>query len=241
MDKEGLGIGSIAVKILAFSGNRNGDSSRRTVIQEFYVSKGGFGSDLNPAGIGGVWHDIIKAVNKIDSMVDSSNNYFSIKVLTRTNTSFWKYPWFGDGDFHLSSTGKDKWVRSGYPSGEHHHWNSGLPKKVNVFNWRASINRLPTRSNLSYRGVHIVNSCSPFCENVIEHIDHCLSNCHIVAAVQRKMIGCSRINKILNGVLQCSLWAIWEWRNRIINAEQDMVRKVKDEDIFPSIQRTSKL
>ncbi|GJU74706.1 hypothetical protein Tco_1266111 [Tanacetum coccineum] len=53
--------------------------------------------------------------------------------------------------------------------------------------------------------------------------------------------GCLRINKILNGVLRCSLWAIWEWRNRVINVEPDMVRKVKDEDIFHSIQRTSKL
>ncbi|GJT84139.1 hypothetical protein Tco_1058481 [Tanacetum coccineum] len=52
--------------------------------------------------------------------------------------------------------------------------------------------------------------------------------------------GCSRINKILHGVLQCVIWVIWKWRNRIVNASPDSVDSIKDEDIFPAIQRISK-
>ncbi|GJT01190.1 hypothetical protein Tco_0822359 [Tanacetum coccineum] len=100
VEENGLGISSITAKNLSLLGHwkwrflSEDDALWRTVIQDFYGSEGGFVSDLTPDGIKGVWHDINKAVNNIDSMVDSSNNSFSIKVLTGINTSFWKDSWF---------------------------------------------------------------------------------------------------------------------------------------------------
>ncbi|GJW88208.1 RNA-directed DNA polymerase, eukaryota, partial [Tanacetum coccineum] len=83
------------------------------------------------------------------------------------------------------------------------------------------------------KGVELVEPYHPLGFPVFSISDIAMGNIHTT--------GCSRINKILNGVLRCSIWAIWKLRNRIINVEPDMVRKVKDEDIFPFIRRTSKL
>ncbi|GKF14846.1 hypothetical protein Tco_0056308 [Tanacetum coccineum] len=53
--------------------------------------------------------------------------------------------------------------------------------------------------------------------------------------------GCSLSNKAMHGVFQSTFWAIWKWRNKIINAHQDRVDSIKQEDIFPSIQRITKI
>nr|GEU97711.1 RNA-directed DNA polymerase, eukaryota, reverse transcriptase zinc-binding domain protein [Tanacetum cinerariifolium] len=54
-------------------------------------------------------------------------------------------------------------------------------------------------------------------------------------------LGCSRLNKVIHGVFQCGLWAIWKWRNKLVHASLDDRFKVFQEDIFPSIQRLSKV
>ncbi|GKD78415.1 hypothetical protein Tco_1341036, partial [Tanacetum coccineum] len=51
--------------------------------------------------------------------------------------------------------------------------------------------------------------------------------------------GNAKMGKIIHGVFQISLWAIWKWRNRIVNASANSSPKIKKEDIFPVIQ-TSK-
>ncbi|GKB39211.1 RNA-directed DNA polymerase, eukaryota, reverse transcriptase zinc-binding domain protein [Tanacetum coccineum] len=102
--------------------------------------------------------------------------------------------------------------------GDHHTWNSWIPCKVNICVWRASLNRLATRSNLSNRGVPLASSLCPFCESEVEDLDHCLINCPKVLPVWRK---------------------IWSW-NKVVNADVDSVSSIKEEDIFPSIIRISK-
>ncbi|GKF82228.1 hypothetical protein Tco_0243884, partial [Tanacetum coccineum] len=42
------------------------------------------------------------------------------------------------------------------------------------------------------------------------------------------------------GVFQCALWAVWSWRNKVVNSPHDEVEGAKAEDIFPAIQRISK-
>ncbi|GJX49068.1 RNA-directed DNA polymerase, eukaryota, reverse transcriptase zinc-binding domain protein [Tanacetum coccineum] len=100
------------------------------------------------------------------------------------------------GNLFFSSNGVDKWAWSSDVSGmckvkvhshyipnsvffdciigEHHVWNSWIPRKVNVCVWRASINRLATRSNLAARGVSLSSTLCPFCVEENEDIEHCL-------------------------------------------------------------------
>ncbi|GJW04928.1 DNA-directed DNA polymerase [Tanacetum coccineum] len=56
---------------------------------------------------------------------------------------------------------------------KHYIWKSWIPKKVNICMWRASLDRLPTRTNLSYRAVDLPSSNCPMCSNAPEEIDHC--------------------------------------------------------------------
>ncbi|GJU71070.1 RNA-directed DNA polymerase, eukaryota, reverse transcriptase zinc-binding domain protein [Tanacetum coccineum] len=159
---------------------------------------------------------------------------------------------------NLSLLGKWKWSMIG----EHHVWNSWIPKKVNICTWRASLNRHLTRSNLAIRGVALPSFNCPLCNEEVESLEHCIINCPRVLPIWRKIWswwnlvspsvfpsftiedivknyvkanGCSRTNKALNGVLHCTIWSIWKWRNKVSHADPDLVSKVIDEDIFPAI------
>ncbi|GKA70207.1 RNA-directed DNA polymerase, eukaryota, reverse transcriptase zinc-binding domain protein [Tanacetum coccineum] len=113
----------------------------------------------------------------------------------------------------------------------------GFSRKVNIFGWRASLNRLPTRSNLSHRVVVLSSSCCLMCESAIEEIDHCLIRCPMLNQIWRKVWSWWSLDMRV----YCSLWAIWKWRNKIVNAMPKEIAHVKDEDIFPSIQRLAKV
>ncbi|GJZ39038.1 putative RNA-directed DNA polymerase [Tanacetum coccineum] len=124
---------------------------------------------------------------------------------------------------------------SGCELGKHHLWNALVPRKVNICVWRASLNRLPTRLNLSSRGVSLPSHLCTFCETEIEDIGHCLISCPKVVPVWRKIwswwglpsptyfpsfsikdialgkIGsysCAKTCKVLHGVFQCALWSL---------------------------------
>ncbi|GKA08346.1 putative RNA-directed DNA polymerase [Tanacetum coccineum] len=162
------------------------------------------------------------------------------------------------GRLHLNADGADKWVWSFDTSGSF--------KKVNICVWRASLNRLPTRVNLDLRGINMASNICPFCNTCVEDIEHCLINCSHSLAIWRKiwswwnmpsplsfpsfsirdialgnigLNGSSRISKVVHGVFLTVVWSIWNWRNRIVNAQPDAIAKIKGEDIFPSIQRLS--
>ncbi|GKA98569.1 hypothetical protein Tco_0826506, partial [Tanacetum coccineum] len=47
-------------------------------------------------------------------------------------------------------------------------------------------------------------------------------------------LGCPRLNKILHGVVSVTVWALWKWRSRIVNAVPDAVLSIQEEDIHPS-------
>ncbi|GJX30962.1 RNA-directed DNA polymerase, eukaryota, reverse transcriptase zinc-binding domain protein [Tanacetum coccineum] len=129
--------------------------------------------------------------------------------------------------------------------GLHHSWNSLIPRKVNICVWRASINKLATRANLASRGINIPSTLCPFCDLEVESAEHCLISCSRVLPIWRKVWswwqldpptsfpsfsianiamghvgkrGHLVLDKIINGVFQCALWAIWKWHNKVVAA-----------------------
>ncbi|GKA19294.1 RNA-directed DNA polymerase, eukaryota, reverse transcriptase zinc-binding domain protein [Tanacetum coccineum] len=62
-------------------------------------------------------------------------------------------------------------------------WNKGLPKKVNIFIWRLHLDRLPTRLNLSKRGLEIDSILSPIRNANVESNDHIFFNCEVSSSV----------------------------------------------------------
>nr|GEV96852.1 hypothetical protein [Tanacetum cinerariifolium] len=193
------------------------------------------------------------------------------------------------GSLSLSTKGRDKWQWAGDTSGifkvnthskriqslsladhivgNHHYRNPWIPRKVNICVWRALLNKLTTRSNLSSRGVVLDSFVCPFCDRVDEVLEHCIISCPLVLPIWRKVwswwnleplvvfpsfsisdiangniypSGNLRVGKVLQGIFQITIWALWKWRNRLVNASADLIAKIKDEDIVSTIQRLSK-
>ncbi|GJV17322.1 RNA-directed DNA polymerase, eukaryota, reverse transcriptase zinc-binding domain protein [Tanacetum coccineum] len=97
-----------------------------------------------------------------------------------------------------------------------HKWNSWIPRKVNIYVWRAAFDRLPTRTNLFRRGVSLPSTTCPICDIVEEDIDHMFS-----------------IGDLASG----SIFS----QAALVNADQSEVVRILDEDLFPAIQRISKV
>ncbi|GJV77025.1 RNA-directed DNA polymerase, eukaryota, reverse transcriptase zinc-binding domain protein [Tanacetum coccineum] len=62
-------------------------------------------------------------------------------------------------------------------------WSKTLPRKVNIFVWRLSLDRLPTRLNLSLRGLDIPSIMCPMCNNAVESVDHVFFGCDLSSNV----------------------------------------------------------
>ncbi|GKA15791.1 RNA-directed DNA polymerase, eukaryota [Tanacetum coccineum] len=134
-------------------------------------------------------------------------------------------------------------------------WVKYIPIKINIFAWRARLDRLPTRSNLLRRGVVLDSSLCPICGEVPEDIFHVLFRCDIAMLVFRKICRwwdldwqdlmsfsewntwfssirlSSRIKLMLEGVFYVAWWHLWVYRNQLIFAETSPRRSVIFDDI----------
>ncbi|GKE04182.1 RNA-directed DNA polymerase, eukaryota, partial [Tanacetum coccineum] len=134
-------------------------------------------------------------------------------------------------------------------------WVKYIPIKVNVFSWRARLDRLPTRCNLIRRGVVLDSSLCPMCGLVPEDIHHILFRCDIAQLVIRRICRwwdldwqdlmsfsdwgawfsdirfSSRLKLILEGVFYTAWWHLWAFRNQTIFAVNPPRRSVIFDDI----------
>nr|GEX60654.1 RNA-directed DNA polymerase, eukaryota, reverse transcriptase zinc-binding domain protein [Tanacetum cinerariifolium] len=208
-----------------------------------------------------------RVLDDIDSLISLIGNLVLSTNVTEPET--WNWSMDSSGKFKVKTLMKmvQNIMLSDSILGDHHIWNSWVPRKVNIFVWRTSLNRLATRSNILSRCINITSSCCPLCNHVDEDIEHILINCTRVLAIWRKVWswwqltpptifpsftvkdialgflnsrGYPKLRKIIHGVFQCTLWAIWKCRNKVFHSSLDMVQSAKDEDIFPFIQRILK-
>ncbi|GJU04409.1 retrotransposon protein, putative, ty1-copia subclass [Tanacetum coccineum] len=121
-------------------------------------------------------------------------------------------------------------------------WVKCIPIKINVFAWRVSLDRLPTRLNLIRRGVQVPSTACPICTSDPEDISHLLFRCLMASDIHR-LICCwwglpwsplssyaewlswfkdirlgSKVKSILEGVCYVSWWCLWIYRNQLLFA-----------------------
>ncbi|GJW95236.1 reverse transcriptase domain, reverse transcriptase zinc-binding domain protein [Tanacetum coccineum] len=65
--------------------------------------------------------------------------------------------------------------------------NKLVPKKVNIFVWRALKGRLPVRVELDRRGIDLDSVLYPSCNNVVESCAHSLVTCDLAMSVWEKV------------------------------------------------------
>ncbi|GJS60049.1 hypothetical protein Tco_0654833 [Tanacetum coccineum] len=113
----------------------------------------------------------------------------------------------------------------GYP----HIWNSWIPrkKKISITTWLDVLWCFWFREKYGVGGICLNPSSSLLFPLVIVLGKFC-------------NLRCSINNKVIKGVFHCTLWAIWKWHNKLVNAMEDSTSNIKDEDIFLFIQRITR-
>nr|GEV87829.1 RNA-directed DNA polymerase, eukaryota [Tanacetum cinerariifolium] len=62
-------------------------------------------------------------------------------------------------------------------------WNRCVPIKVNIFLWRLSLNKLPSRVNLDRKGIDIGSVLCPICLDDVESVNHLFFTCELAKAL----------------------------------------------------------
>ncbi|GKC13769.1 RNA-directed DNA polymerase, eukaryota, partial [Tanacetum coccineum] len=92
-----------------------------------------------------------------------------------------RWSWLLDpsGDFSIKSTREfidDSMLsKTDVPT----RWVKSIPIKIKIFAWRVSLDKLPTRLNLSLRGLDIPSIICPLCSIAVESTSHLLFSCQL--------------------------------------------------------------
>ncbi|GJY93814.1 RNA-directed DNA polymerase, eukaryota [Tanacetum coccineum] len=89
----------------------------------------------------------------------------------------------GDGEFRVKEVRNfiDNLFLPSYADAT--RWVKCIPIKINVFVWRARRDFLPTRVNLSRRGILLESSSCPLCSSSEEDIHHVLFGCGLAESI----------------------------------------------------------
>ncbi|GKC50812.1 ribonuclease H-like domain-containing protein [Tanacetum coccineum] len=194
---------------------------------EFYGVDGGFNSTPNQFGCG-IWTDIIKAVKCIEGVDNSFKVLHALETHKDCKISDrWRLVnnvWVGNWSWHFTPRGRAIDDLSFLTSsiGNLSLLMEGMDK------WHVGEHHY-WNSWIPYKSWWNLDSPVTFPSFLVLDI----------AAGTIKPNGNSQAVKVMQGVFQIALWALWKWRNRLVNASTDLRSRVKDEDIFSAIQRLS--
>ena len=66
-------------------------------------------------------------------------------------------------------------------------WIKVMPIKINVFAWKARLNKLPTSLNISLKGLPIPSILCPICDKHVESTVHIFFSCSMMKDLVRKV------------------------------------------------------
>ncbi|GKB28399.1 RNA-directed DNA polymerase, eukaryota [Tanacetum coccineum] len=216
-----------------------------------------------------LWSRLIKAIhgddiiNRVRSLYLKGINllaHVKKKVGNGSTTLFWKDPWFTESplikafprlfalESNKNATVAEKFhdisllhsLRRRPRGGSPTRWVKTVSIKINIFAWKVCLDRLPTRLNLSLRGIDIPSISCPICSSAGESCAHLLFSCSMAKALYSKVARwCEmeipvfdsykywlnwfislRFSKafkdMLEGIFFVMWWEIWKFRNQIL-------------------------
>ncbi|GJW52155.1 RNA-directed DNA polymerase, eukaryota, reverse transcriptase zinc-binding domain protein [Tanacetum coccineum] len=119
-------------------------------------------------------------------------------------------------------------------------WVKSVPIKVNIIAWKVKSNALPTRFNISRRGMDIDSIVCPICNAGVESTNHIFFQCVVVRQIMRKISSWwnidysdvnsyeewrvwlvsiriqSKLKGVLEGVYYGLWWYMWNFRNKLL-------------------------
>ncbi|KAJ0780408.1 putative RNA-directed DNA polymerase [Helianthus annuus] len=118
-------------------------------------------------------------------------------------------------------------------------WCNWVPKKCNIFAWRAELNRIPTVEALEKRGMVVIDDGCNFCNENLDSVSHIFTACRLALGVWEKISFWCKIpkffvfsfrdlveihkvgdrslaeRKALHGIVISTCWVLWKARNNL--------------------------
>ncbi|GKB20116.1 RNA-directed DNA polymerase, eukaryota, partial [Tanacetum coccineum] len=119
----------------------------------------------------------------------------------------WIWSLAGNGEFSVASIRKEIDDRSLPLVSSKTRWIRAVPIKVNILAWKLKMDSLPTRFNISKRGMDIESILCPICNKEVESSRHIFFTCHIARDIFKKILAWWDLN-----VTEVSSYEEWlEW------------------------------
>nr|GEU61210.1 hypothetical protein [Tanacetum cinerariifolium] len=186
------------------------------------------------------WNKVM--LDKEDGEIHGSKGGFDVSDISSANSGVWVF--LVKCCSNLNRFGIDlneimKKMLVSYVDSPKFVWNSWVPRKVNVCAWRVALDRLPTRKNLSHRGLlNLDLSSSLVCMSESwwklpplfnPSLDEILHGIPSLYAKKWKA-------KLFHAICVGFIWSVRAWRNRILHAFSDEEKSCAlHEDIFPRV------
>ncbi|GJV31101.1 RNA-directed DNA polymerase, eukaryota, partial [Tanacetum coccineum] len=128
-------------------------------------------------------------------------------VILNNSSDRWTWSLEGSGEFSVSSLRKE--IDSVYlpQSGKKTRWIKQVPIKVNILAWKVSNDYLPTRVNLSKRGMEIESILCPMCNLSAESACHLFFQCETSRQIFNKI--CRWWELEIQAINSYEEWVVW--------------------------------
>ncbi|GJY48443.1 reverse transcriptase domain, reverse transcriptase zinc-binding domain protein [Tanacetum coccineum] len=143
----------------------------------------------------------------------------------------WRWQLGDDGEFTVKELTRliEEKILHVESGGHETLWNNLVPRKVNIFVWRASKGRLPVRVELDRRGIDLDSVLCPCCDNIVETCTHSLVTCDLAMSVWVKIFNCkcecasvpAGIYQFINVLLQlvAAIDSVFQWVSVALKSE----------------------
>ncbi|GKA62362.1 RNA-directed DNA polymerase, eukaryota, reverse transcriptase zinc-binding domain protein [Tanacetum coccineum] len=177
----------------------------------------------------------------------------------------WRWSLEGCGEFTVASVRNLLDANSLPVVSSKTRWIKAVPIKVNIHAWKVKLDILPTRLNISKRGMDIESILCPLCEKNVESSSHIFFTCPISREIFRKVLLWweidvvmvssydewlewllsirlhSKHKELFEGVCYVLWWYIWNFHNKSIfcsacPSKALIFEEMDGEDVSPDIQ-----
>ncbi|GKB13098.1 RNA-directed DNA polymerase, eukaryota, reverse transcriptase zinc-binding domain protein [Tanacetum coccineum] len=145
-------------------------------------------------------------------------------VVIGTTPDRWFWSINGSGDFSVSSVRKVIDDRCLPEMPNQTRWIKAVPIKINVLAWKVSLDCLPTRLNISRRGIDIPSILCPICDSVVESSSHLFFGCSLAKDILRRI--CRWWNVEFSDINSYAEWSSWIGNIRMTSKLKSLLQGV---------------
>ncbi|GJX17455.1 RNA-directed DNA polymerase, eukaryota [Tanacetum coccineum] len=178
-----------------------------------------------------------------------------VSVNSKMSDSRWVWSLEGSGEFSVASIQKIIDDNRLSTMDTKTLWNKCVPIKVNILAWKIKIEALPTRFNISRKGIDIDSILCPICECGVESARHVFFSCSFVRQIVRKVCSWwdimhidvnsyvewvnwmnslrlkSKSKLMIEGVFYVVWWHVWTFRNKLLFEDKKPLKAIIFDDV----------